>query len=345
MFDGLRSATGSHSDVTELLPPSIISTPLGLASPRQWRTTLVESRQSLASIYTSPNFNIPGYPAVGPGNLTPSVPSIAGSHHMSSTWPPGMFTSRTSSPHLTIDQANSIFKLAAECQVLDVKLAKESQVLSGLEAMHCNSIQGMAHETLTLGRSAQEATYSAILQDEVSKAECEATTHCLCSEADAAWKEMHEVMYNHQLHYDWQLSAFLMDTETTLNNMRDKIWATICALAESEGITFDTCLGLALQVLNLLPQIPIDVSFQTQIPLTITYCPESSVYRRWCPEQGGVSPLRKEVRASCTLSKVLGGVTRQPSEGMDYPPSPAASDNSVGSGGLQGSRGQSHSCA
>ena len=148
----------------------------------------------MASIYTGPNFNLPGYPAVGPSNLTPTVPSLAGSHHVSSTWPPGIFTSRPSSPHLTIDQANSIFKLAAEYQALDIKLAKEFQVLSGLEAMHCNSIQGMAHETLTLVHSVLEATYSAILGDGVSKAECEATTCRLHSEADAAWKVMHEVM-------------------------------------------------------------------------------------------------------------------------------------------------------
>ena len=120
-----------------------------------------------------------------------------------------MFTSGSSSPCLTIDQANSILKLVVECQVLSVKLAKEFQVLSGLEAMHRNSIQGMAHETLTLGCSAQEATYSAILRDEVSEAECEAMTHCLCSEADTAWKEMHEVMYNHLLHYDQWMSTFL----------------------------------------------------------------------------------------------------------------------------------------
>ena len=250
-----------------------------------------------------------------------------------------MFTSRSSTPLLTIDQANSIFKLAAECQALRVKLAKEFQVLSGLEAMHHNSIQGMAHETLTLGCSAQEAAYSAILWDEASKTEHKAMTHCLHSEADATWKEMHEVMYNHQLHYDRQLSTFLMDTEMTLNNMRDQVWAAIHALAENEGIMFNACLGLALQVLNLLPQIPVDVLFQTQIPLTIAYCPESSIYRRWCPEQGSVSPLHKEVRASCTLSKVLDGVTHQPSEGMDHPPSPAASDNSAGSGGMRGSRG------
>ena len=127
--------------------------------------------------------------------------------------------------------------------------------------------------------------------------------------------------------------------ETTLNDMRDQVWVAICALAENEVITFNDCLGLTLQVLNLLPQIPVDILFQTQIPLTITYCPESSIYRRWHPEQGGVSPLCKEVRASHTLSKVLDGVAHQPSEGVACPPSPAASDNSAGSGGLWDSRG------
>ena len=249
----------------------------------------------MASIYTNPNFNLPGYPPAGPDNLTPTVPSLAGSHHMSSTWPTGMFISRPSSPHLTIDQANSVFKLVAECQALGIKLAKQFQVLSRLEAMHHNSIQGMVHETLTLGCSAWEAAYLAILWDGVSEAECEAMTRHLRSEADVAWKKMHGVMYNHQLHYNQQLSTFLTDTKMALNNMRGKIWATINALAENEGITFDTCLGLTLQVLNLPP---VDILFQTQIPLTIAYCLEFSIYRRWCPEQGGVLPLCKEVRAS-----------------------------------------------
>ena len=265
----------------------------------------------MASLYTSLNFNLPRYPAVGPGNLTPSVPSIAGSHHVSSTWPPGVFTPGALTPRLTIDQANSIFDLAAECQALSVKLAKKFQVLSGLEAMHYNSIQGMAHETLTLGHSAREATYSAILRYGISDARCEATTHHLHSEADTVWKEMHEVMYNHQLIYDWRLSALLKEMETTLNNMRDQVWATIRTLAENEGIIFNDCLGLALQVINLLPQIAVDVSFQTQIPLTIAYCPESSIYRRWCPEQGVISPLHKEVRS--ILHSVQGAGQGHPS--------------------------------
>ena len=217
------------------------------------------------------------------------------------------------------------------------------QVLSGLEAMHCNSIQGMAHETLTLGHSAWEAAYSAIMWDRVPEDKHKAMTCCLHSEVNAAWKEMHEVMYNHQLQYDRWLATFLADTKTALNDMWVKVWDAICASAENDGITFDACLGLGLQVLNLLPQIPIDILFQTQILLTITYCLESSVYRRWYPEQGGVSPLHKEIRVSRTLSKVLGGVTHQPSESVGCPPSPAPSDHSMGSSGSPASRpGSSH---
>ena len=74
-------------------------------------------------------------------------------------------------------------------------------------------------------------------------------------------------------------------------------------------MTFKGCLNLRLHILLLLLQIPMDISYQTQIPLTIAYCPESSVYRRWHSEQGRVSPLHKEVRASRTLTKVLGRST------------------------------------
>ena len=93
MFDDFHSPMGSYSDVTEPLPHSITSTPLGQASPRHWRTTSADSRHSKALHYTSPNFNLPGYPAVRLGSLTPSMPSIARSHHMLSTWPPSLFTS------------------------------------------------------------------------------------------------------------------------------------------------------------------------------------------------------------------------------------------------------------
>ena len=121
-------------------------------------------------------------------------------------------------------------------------------------------------------------------------------------------------MFN-QLEYDHWLSAFLTDAEMTLNNMRDEVWAVIHALVENEGVTFNAYLYHALQVLSLLPQIPVNISFQAPIPLTLAYCPESTVYQRWRSEQGGISPLCKEIRVAHTLSKVLGGVAQQPSKG------------------------------
>ena len=252
-MDTFCSPMGSLSEVIEPLAPSITSTPLGKAGPRKGRTISSDSRHSSASLFTSTSFNLPGFPSVG--------------------------------------LANSIFGLVSECQVLSVKLAKDFQVLSGLEAIHHNSVKGTAHETLTLGHSTQEATYAAILQDDVTEAEHEATTCRLCSEADATWKKMHEVMYNHQLEYDRQLSNFLKEAETMLANMRDQILTAVHALMESEGVTFEDCLSLMLHILPLLPQIPVDISYKMQIPLTVAYCPESSVYRQWHPKQGGVSPF------------------------------------------------------
>ena len=87
------SPTGSLSEVVEPLAPSITSTPLGKAGHREGWTISSDSRMSSASLFASSSFNIPGLPSVGFGSLTPSVPSITSSHHISSTWPQTRFPS------------------------------------------------------------------------------------------------------------------------------------------------------------------------------------------------------------------------------------------------------------
>ena len=178
-MDTFCSLTGSLSEVVEPLALSITSTPLGKAGPREGWTISSDSRHSSALLFASSSFNILRLPSMGFGSLTPSVPSITSSHHILSTWPPNSFPSGPSAPWLTINQANSIFSIVFECQALSVRLAKDFQMLSGLEAIHHNSIQGMAHETLTLGHSACEATYVAILWDDITEAECKAMTRRL----------------------------------------------------------------------------------------------------------------------------------------------------------------------
>ena len=150
-------------------------------------------------------------------------------------------------------------------------------------------------------------------------------------------------MYNHQLEYDRRLYDFLKEAEAALANMRDQIWTAVRALMESKGVTFEDCLSLMLHILPLLLQIPVDISHNMQIPFTIAYCLESSVYRRWHPEQGGVSPFCKVVRASWTLTKMLSGAHHPDSKGVDCTPSPTTSEGFVGLGGSRDSRAQSHS--
>ena len=48
-----------------------------------------------------------------------------------------------------------------------------------------------------------------------------------------------------------------------LANMRDQVWTAVGTLVESEGVTFKDCLSLALCILPLLPQIPVDVLYET----------------------------------------------------------------------------------
>ena len=97
-MDTFHSLTGSLSEVIEPLPPSITSTPLGKAGPREGQTNSSDSRYSSASLFTSLSFNIPGFPSMGLGSITPLVPSITGSHHILSTWPPNSFPSGPSTP-------------------------------------------------------------------------------------------------------------------------------------------------------------------------------------------------------------------------------------------------------
>ena len=86
-MDTFHSPTGSLSEVVEPLAPSITSPPLGKAGPREGWMISSDSRHSSASLFASSSFNIPGLPSMGFGSLTPLVPSIASSHHISSTWP------------------------------------------------------------------------------------------------------------------------------------------------------------------------------------------------------------------------------------------------------------------
>ena len=151
-------------------------------------------------LYSS--FSYYGPPGFSRGGNTP-MPSVAGSQHVSSSmWqPPGL-----TSPHLPLttktlnaEQSKEIYNLVVKCQALGTELVKQSQTLSRLEAMHCTVAQVTAHETINVGQMAQNAAYSILPDDQASDKKHEETPQQLCTEADKAWKDTNNVVFNHQL--------------------------------------------------------------------------------------------------------------------------------------------------
>ena len=81
------------------------------------------------------------------------------------------------------------------------------------------------------------------------------------------------------------------------------------------GIPHDACLGLALQVLEKLLTIPIDLTYCMPIPMMLAYAHKSYVYQTWCEDGEGTSALSGDARASHILSWRLEGLAL--GEGVD----------------------------
>ena len=87
----------------------------------------------------------------------------------------------------------------AECQALGTELAKQFQTLSRLEAMHHTMAQTTAHETINTGQMAWNTAYSILPDGHALDKKHEETLQQLPIEADKAWKDTNNMVFNHQL--------------------------------------------------------------------------------------------------------------------------------------------------
>ena len=95
--------------------------------------------------------------------------------------------------------------------------------------------------------------YSILLDDLTHDKKHEETLQQLCAEADQAWRDTNDLVFNHQLHYDRQLMAFMSNTERTIQEKRNEVWGCVCRLADMAGLSHESCLGLALKFLTSFP--------------------------------------------------------------------------------------------
>ena len=135
---------------------------------------------------------------------------------------------------LTPEQAAKVFRLGAKCQVVGTQLAKEFQQLPGLEAMHHTAAQATTHETINRGCMERGTAYNILMSANTSDKKCEKTLQKL------------------QLRYDLQLAGFIISAKGQ-GAKQDEAWECMQSLLDTMGVPQDTCLCLALQVLELLP--------------------------------------------------------------------------------------------
>ena len=67
-----------------------------------------------------------------------------------------------------------------------------------------------------MGQMACNVAFSPPTWADVDAAMLEETRQWIRTEAEKAWKDTHELVYNHQLQYNGQLAAFIGDAERTL---------------------------------------------------------------------------------------------------------------------------------
>ena len=150
---------------------------------------------------------------------------------------------------------------------------------------------------------AQNTAYSILPDDQTPNKKHEETLQQLCTKADKAWKDTNN--FNHQLHYDGQLAAFISNAERSLQEKWHEVWECVHRIMDVAGVSHDICLGLTLHILDKLPTIPIDLSYCTPIPMMLAYGPESYAYQIWHKDRGETSSLGKEAKASCLLMRKL----------------------------------------
>ena len=83
--------------------------------------------------------------------------------------------------------------------------------------MHHLVAQVTAHDTINAG-------HPGLMNRDGTDKKCTETLQKLHKEADQAWEDTNNVVYDHQLQYDTQLKGFIASTKRTLQEKWDEIW-------------------------------------------------------------------------------------------------------------------------
>ena len=182
---------------------------------------------------------------------------------------------------LTAAQAEEIFLLTHEVQTLWGKLA-----IDFLELSHSEAIFGMGTQATGHKNSVEEHPDHSLGQHG------EATQQL----GEVTWLHINSLLFRHTLDYQRYMVQLVKCSQEAIQALHERIWEVVCWVVESAGKSMVDGLGVALLLVNMLPSIPLHLTFNTvaagplgHTPKAFTYASQSSINR------GVMSVLREEL--------------------------------------------------
>ena len=182
---------------------------------------------------------------------------------------------------LTAEQYEEIFLLSHEVQTLCGKLALDFIQLSHQEAQFCMGAQATSHE-----KAIRE-------HPDRSTGKCnEATQHS----GEVTWLETNSLLFLHTLEYQNNMIQLITRSQEAIQALHECIWKVVRRVMESAGKSVVDGLEIALHLVDMLPSIPLQLTFNTVTAGLPGFTPKALTYTSpLSTDQGAMTVLGKEI--------------------------------------------------
>ena len=95
----------------------------------------------------------------------------------------------------------------------------------------------------------------------------------IISAANRAWSRANETLFDHVLDYERKLNAFLDKAGSWIREQEERIWTTVFQIVKDTGAPLCAFLNILLHLLDTLPSLPPNLSYQSQSPIICGFSP------------------------------------------------------------------------
>ena len=180
------------------------------------------------------------------------------------------------------EQIKEIYDLVQEGQRLGSKIAKDFTNLSCQEALFHIVAQSTGYEKVASRHPDHYTAYYAIMYSEGDNDnEHEELIEDLHKKVCQAWLDTNSTLFWHVLEFETKFVEFLTEVEALLQVQQNHIWMVVHQTTEDVSASMSNSLVVALHLLNMLPTLLANFTFNTTAPLLTGFVPEVLAHQTW----------------------------------------------------------------